>query len=277
MLAIGKILANDCRNKTRVASLAEIEFKIFSQFGDDGIIQWLTRQLDLSVGNFIEFGVENYRESNTRFLMMNNNWSGLVMDGSQKNIDEITGSEYFWKFDITARCAFIDRDNINELIREFSKNREIDLLSIDLDGVDYWVWQAIDTISPPIVIVEYNSVFGIERAITVPYDKHFRRSERHHSNLYWGASLLALNELAGKKGYSLIGCNSAGNNAYFVRNDKLSETVKPCTPEAGYVCSKFRESRNKSGQLTYLAGESRSDKIRGLEVYDVMNNTTSRF
>lgn len=276
LLSIGKMLSNECRKRDHIRSLEDIEFKIFSQYGDDGIIQWLIHQLDVSSRYFIEFGVENYRESNTRFLMMNNNWSGLVMDGSQRNIDQIIGSEYFWKFDLTARCAFIDCDNINELINDFSKTREVNLLSIDLDGVDYWVWQAIDTISPSIVIVEYNSVFGIDRAITVPYDKYFRRTEKHHSNLYWGASLRALSELAAKKGYSLIGCNSAGNNAYFVRNDKLNDSVKPCTVEDGYVCSKFRESRNKSGQLTYLAGEDRFEQIRELEVYDVITNMMSR-
>lgn len=276
-LSVGKLLSNQCRNKLQINTFEEIEFKIFSQFGDDGIIQWLTQQLEITNRNFIEFGVENYRESNTRFLMMNNNWSGLVIDGSQKNIDEIISSEYFWKFDITARCEFIDRDNINEFVSDFSKNREIDLLSIDLDGNDYWVWQAINTISPSIVIAEYNSVFGIDRAITVPYDKYFRRTEKHHSNLYWGASLRALNELAIKKGYSFVGCNSAGNNAYFVRSDKLNNAVKSCTLEDGYVCSNFRESRNKSGQLTYVTGENRAEQIRGLDVYDVVKNMMGKF
>jgi len=81
-------------------------------------------------------------------------------------------------------------------------------------------------ISPIVVILEFNSVFGIDRSITVPYKKDFIRTQAHFSNLYFGASLRALYELSASKVYSFIGCNSAGNNAYFVRNDKLNDIVR---------------------------------------------------
>jgi hypothetical protein len=155
------------------------------------------------------------------------------------------------------------------LIASSGLGPEVGILHIDLDGNDYWIWKAIDEISAEIVIIEYNSVFGIDRPITIPYDATFVRTSAHHSNLYWGTSLLALWRLAQQKGYGFIGCNSAGNNAYFVRRDRLNEVVGEISPEAGYVDSKFRESRDVEGRLTYLAGTERLKAIRGMPVYNV--------
>jgi len=90
-----------------------------------------------------------------------------------------------------------------------------------VDGNDYWIWDAVRAVCPVVVIVEYNSVFGSEHAITIPYDPTFQRTKGHFSNLYWVASLKALALLARQKGYTCVGCNSNGNNAYFVRDDRL--------------------------------------------------------
>ncbi|OGI48462.1 MAG: NADH dehydrogenase [Candidatus Muproteobacteria bacterium RIFCSPHIGHO2_01_60_12] len=266
MLLSGKALAESMKSKKCIKSLSEVEFKVFSQFGDDGIIQWLVNNLDIPNKTFIEFGVEDYRESNTRFLMMNDNWSGFVMDGSEQNVSRIVNSEYYWKHELFSKCAFIDRTNINSLIASCSFDKDVGLLHIDLDGNDYWIWKEINVISPIVVILEYNSVFGIDRAITVPYDKAFMRTRAHYSNLYFGASLRALHTLSAEKGYSFIGCNSAGNNAFFVRNDKINDIVRTTSLEAGYVVSKFRDSRDKSGHLTYVAGGDRLNVINGMSV-----------
>ena len=94
------------------------------------------------------------------------------------------------------------------------------MLHIYLDGNDYWIWKEINVVTPVIAILEYNSVFGVDRAITISDDRKFIRTKAHHSNLYFSASLRALYVLAKEKGYSFVGCNSARNNAYFVRNDK---------------------------------------------------------
>ncbi|MFO7525147.1 MAG: hypothetical protein R6W68_06805 [Ignavibacteriaceae bacterium] len=261
------------KNKKVINSLRDVEFKVFSQWGDDGIIQWLIHNLDIKENTFIEFGVENYSESNTRFLLMNNNWSGLVMDGSSKKVKQIKNSYYYWKHDITAIAAFIDSDNINMLISSGFSDEKLGLLHIDIDGNDYWIWKTIDVVDPDIVIVEYNSVFGIERPITIPYHKNFVRSVAHPSCLYYGTSLKALHILASEKGYAFIGCNSAGNNAYFVKKDLLNENVKEVTLEQGFVLSKFRESNIDSKQLTYAGGEDRVKIIKGLPVYNVETNS----
>ncbi|HTV85155.1 MAG TPA: hypothetical protein VME63_07105 [Dyella sp.] len=270
MLALGKLLADMVRAKAEIKSFEEVEFKVFSQWGDDGIIQWLINHLHFPSKTFIEFGVSNYRESNTRFLMMNNNWSGFVMDGSRSNIDQIINSEYFWRYELTAKAAFIDRENINELLRSSELPEAIGILHIDLDGNDYWIWKEITAVKPLLVILEYNSIFGAEMAITIPYDRHFQRTKAHSSNLYFGASLKALCDLSNEKGYAFIGCNTAGNNAYFVKRDALNSTVREMALPDGYVLSKFRESRDNEGNLNYINGNDRLKAIAGMPIYDTI-------
>jgi hypothetical protein len=268
LLAQGNQLARRAHGLKNLSNIDDAEFRIFSQFGDDGIIQYLTSHIAFRSKTFIEFGVENYAESNTRFLLMNNNWSGLVLDGSEDNITGLKQCDYYWRYDLVAESAFITAENINDLLshRTFA---EVGLLHIDIDGNDYWIWHSINSIQPAVVIVEYNSVFGKERAITIPYSPGFQRTKAHYSNLYFGASLPALTSLGARKGYAFVGSNSAGNNAYFVRVDLLNEDIKEVSIEQGYRMSKFRESRNQEGDLTYLAGEDRLRQISGLPVVNV--------
>lgn len=272
LIIIAQSLIEKQRDNALVNSLSEVEFKVFSQWGDDGIIQWLINNLEIENKTFIEFGVENYKESNTRFLLMNNNWSGLVIDGSEKNVAQIRNSYYYWKYDITALTAFVDAENINQILSQ-SFNGKIGLLHIDIDGNDYWVWKAINCVSPDIVIVEYNSVFGIHRPITIPYQPEFKRTDAHPSWLYYGSSLMALTMLAEEKGFSFIGCNSAGNNAYFIKKSLLNYKVKEVSVEKGFVVSKFRESRAKGNKLSYIGGQDRYQLIKGLPVYNIETNS----
>lgn len=249
----------------------DIEFSVFSQWGDDGIIQYLIRKIDIPVKTFIEFGVENYKESNTRFLLINDNWSGLVIDSSEKNINSIKNDSVSWKYDLKAINAFIDAENINNLISSAGFSGEIGILSIDIDGNDYWIWKAIKTINPIIVIIEFNSVFGAERTITVPYKKDFFRTREHFSNLYFGASLPALYHLAEEKGYYFIGCDSHGVNAYFIRKDKINN-LKPLMVKEGYISSKFAQSRDVNGLLNHLPFNKQQEAIKGLEVINILTN-----
>lgn len=269
-MLVARLLVENVKQKRQIASLSEVEFRVFSEWGDDGIIQWLIHNLSLPNKTFIEFGVKDYRESNTRFLMMNDNWTGFVMDGSEENVARIVSSEYYCRYELHAQAAFVDCDNINGLIAAQGFDRNVGLLHIDIDGNDYWIWEKIEAVEPVVVIVEYNSLFGIDRAITIPYDKNFQRTRAHHSNLYFGASLKALHHLAAQKGYAFIGCNSAGNNAYFVRNDALNDAVRKVSLEEGYVVSKFRESRDLQGRRTHVSGAKRLELIEGMPVYNVL-------
>jgi hypothetical protein len=254
-------------------NLNDYEFKIFSQWGDDGIIQYLIKNIAIENETFIEFGVQDYQESNTRFLMMNNNWKGFVMDRSEEDMAKLKKQSWFWKYSLTSKAVFIDKENINKLLEETGFSN-IGLLHIDLDGNDMHILNELNLIrlNPSIIIMEYNAVFGKDRPISVPYDKDFIRTNKHHSNLYFGASLLALTYIAGNKGYALIGCNLAGNNAYFVRTDLLNKNIKEVSVTEAYKESRFRESRNKDYTLSYLNRDERYEAIKGLEVVNVKTN-----
>lgn len=269
-LLTAQVLINQMKSAGPLERIADAEFKVFSQFGDDGIIQYLVHQIGMSTDlqTFIEFGVQDYHESNTRFLLMNDNWRGLILDGNKSNMDKVTQGSDYWRHDLTTVTAFIDRDNINDLFIRHGFTGEIGLLSIDIDGNDYWVWERIEAVNPMIVVAEYNSTFGAQYAVTIPYDATFQRTRAHYSNLYWGASLKAFCLLAERKGYAFVGSNSAGNNAYFVRLDKLAN-IKPLDIKQGYVAARFRESRNAEGDLTYLGSAARLQEISDMEVFDI--------
>jgi hypothetical protein len=267
-MLLGKELANQVKSHGIYEDIHAAEFKVFSQFGDDGILQYLIHETRPEHATFIEFGVEDYQEANTRFLLMNDNWRGLIMDGSHEAMEAVRRDVLHWRFDLTAVGAFITRENINQLLNENGFRGEIGLLSIDVDGNDYWIWEQIDVVQPVIVTIEYNSVFGSQHAVTIPYDPAFFRTTAHYSNLYWGASLRALCLLAEKKGYAFVGSNSNGNNAHFVRKDRLGR-IRALSPEQGYVESKYRESRNRHGDLTYISGAQRLNEIKDMQVYDI--------
>lgn len=258
-----------------VENIQETEFSVFSQWGDDGIIQYLIHVLDIQNKTFIEFGVQNYLEANTRFLLMNNNWEGLVIDGSEKNIDFIKNDSISWKHTIQSVARFITKGNLNTIIEQAGFKGEVGIVHIDVDGNDYWFWECLDIVNPEIVIMEYNSVFGSEAPISVPYKDDFYVTQEHFSNVYFGASLPALNYLAEKRGYTLVGSNSHGNNAYFVRNDKLKGLSK-VDPTKAYMKSMFRQNRDQQGNLTFTDDHEAIRKYGHLPVVNVVTNELSK-
>jgi hypothetical protein len=277
LLALGKLLCNQ-QQSIISNNITDYEFKIFSQFGEDGIIQFLINNIKIENETFIEFGVENYLESNTRFLLMNNNWSGFVMDGSTKHMNFLSNQKWYWKYDIKNKAVFIDKENINELLKS-SGFKNLGILSIDIDGNDYHIFENIDLseLNPSIIIFEYNSVFGKERAISVPYNPVFDRTKAHYSNMFWGASLPAFDHIANKRGYSLVGCNTTGMNAFYVRNDLLNETVCKKSINECFIESKFKQGLNKDGSLSYLDNESSRKLLKGLKVINVKDGKLEDF
>lgn len=266
------IIAKENRRKESIRQLSEVEFSGFSQWGEDGVIDWLIERLPNIPKTFIEFGVEDYKESNTRMLLHLRNWRGLIMDGSDKHVSNIKRQDVYWRFDLTTTCAFIDRDNINRLIEAADLSGDIGLLSVDIDGNDYWVWQAIDQVQPVIVVCEYNAVFGDLHRISVPYQADFQRTQAHFSNLYFGASLAALIELGREKGYTFVGSNSNGCNAFFIRQD-FAPLVTASLEKVTAHPSLIREARDSSGNLTFARGQERQKIIRHLPVFDFETNS----
>ncbi len=215
------------------------------------------------------------KESNTRFLLKNNNWEGVLIDASKEDIQSIKDDATYWKYSINAIHSFISRENINEVIEATDVPFNIGLLSIDIDGNDYWVWDAIECISPVIVICEYNNLFGPDLKVTVPYKSDFERSNAHYSNLYYGASISALQLLAENKGYILVGSNSVGTNLFFVRND-MSKFINSKTVSDTYVKCNVRESRSKSGKLTFLSKKEALKEINECALHDFETGKTRR-
>ena len=237
--------------KKDTKNINDHELKIFSQFGEDGIIDFLVKKINLQTKTFIEFGVEDYEESNTKFLLEAKNWKGLVIDSSQRFIDIIKKQDFYWRNNLIAVKAFITVENIDNLIKKNFLHDDVGLMSIDIDGNDYWVWKAIKARKPAIVIIEYNARFGYEKSVSIPYKKDFDRIAEHHSSIYFGASLMALYKLGKEKGYSLVGTNANGNNSFFVRDDfiKKSPDLKIFTPEQCFHLNSFNELRDKNGAI----------------------------
>ncbi|MGZ5287756.1 MAG: hypothetical protein ACXWB9_11245 [Flavisolibacter sp.] len=252
-----KVLINQARllaaqniNKN-INRLEETEFQVFSQRGEDGIIQYLCSKLDITEKIFIELGVEDYTESNTRLLLVKDNWRGLVVDGNKKDIAFIMNDPVYWKYSLTAAHHFITRENVETILSGYTQSRDIGLLSIDIDGNDFWIWEAVVHVRPAIVVCEYNALWGADQPLTIPYDPGFQKSRAHFSDLYYGCSLSALCGLAEKKGYDFVGTSGAGINAFFVRRD-LVHSLPKLSAREGYHVALHQDGLDRNGKLNFL-------------------------
>ncbi|TGK91982.1 hypothetical protein EHQ30_17525 [Leptospira brenneri] len=258
-LSLGEIQSRlDRYDKSRF--FLDSGFKVFSQWNEDGLIDHIINRIPEIPKSYIEFGVEDYSESNTRYLMMSRHWDGLIIDGSKRNIESIKRQNYFWQNSLRAINAFITKENINSLISGNGFSDDIGILSVDIDGNDYWVLEQINVVKPIVIITEINNLFGYESKVSVPYDPNFQRFNAHHSGLYYGASLAAFIELTSRKGYKFIGCNSICNNAFFIRND-YAVRFKEISAETAYSLNPARESRDRNGNLSYVTGISNQIEI----------------
>ncbi|NHA69157.1 FkbM family methyltransferase [Phycicoccus flavus] len=233
-------------------SLNEAEFKVFSQFGEDGAIQYLLHHVQVPETTFVEIGVESYRESNTRFLAVNDNWRGLAVDGSEDHVRFIAESDLGWRADVRAVQRFVTRENIDALLEEHGFTGDIGLLSIDVDGMDYWLFEAVTVARPAVLVMEFNPLFGPDRRLTVPYSPDFVYSQAHWSRQYYGASLAALESLAATKGYVLAGVSNHVVNAFFVRAD-LATGLSTTTSAEAWRPSRVLSSRAEDGSLQPVA------------------------
>lgn len=268
MLLQGRVAAMQVAARDRIRNLGDIEFQVFSQWGEDGIIEWLCHKLPGISRSFVEFGVEHFAEGNCRFLIENRGWRGLVMDGGASNMAHLRQQTLYWRHDLTAVAAFITSENINALIRDNGFAGDLGILSVDIDGNDYWVLQAIDCVNPAIIICEINGIFGDLRALSVPYQPDFRRFDAHHSGQYFGCSVAAARLLCERKGYAFIGTNTNGVNAFFVRND-LAGPILGSIDEIRVWAPRHRDSRNRAGQLDFVRGLGRYELIADMPVIDL--------
>lgn len=271
----GRLAAFEVQRLKEIDTLADVEFQVYSQFGEDGIIEWLVDNLELQNKTFVEFGVENYLEANTRFLLLNRNWTGLVFDGNPMHMEFLRSSATYWRNDVQAQAAFITVENIKELIQRNRFFGPLGILSIDLDGNDYWILKELEGLHPDILILECNPVFGDRHAVTVPYDAQFERFSSHHSGLLFGASIAALRELAESRGYEFLGTCSNGLNAFFVCSDLAPRIAGKIKRHIAWPAI-HRDSRDLNGQLSFVRGKDRFDLIADCVVHCCRTNRRVR-
>lgn len=263
---LGQIRSAQIHARESLNCLADAEFSVFSQWGEDGIIEFLVQALPNVPARFVEFGVESFREANCRFLAMNRNWSGLVIDGSDANQKSFRQSELAWKYDVLFLRDFVTADSIHGLLAENGFAQDVGVLSVDIDGVDYWVLERIEC-RADIVIVEYNDYFG-SLPVSVPYDAAFVRKRKHWSKMYWGASLAAFRYLLEQRGYDFVGTNSAGTNAFFVLSKHRAVLQSRLTATVAFPC-KMREAALPDGSPAYQTYRECGDAIGDMELVDV--------
>ena len=200
---------------------ADVHFRAFSQNGEDGILLFLFSVLGTTNKTSVELGASNGSCCNTANLILNHGWTGLLVDGEEAEVAE--GRRFYSEHPNTAGRppafvhAWLTKENVNEVVGGAGFRGEIDLLSLDIDGNDYWVWEALDCISPRVVVLEYRTVWGPERSVTVPYRPDFVGEHVGGGLDYAGASLPAFVKLGRRKGYRLVGCERLCFNAFFLR------------------------------------------------------------
>lgn len=182
---------------------------------------------------------------------------------------DIRKQNIYWRFSLNAVNAFITKDNINELMNASGFGEDVGLLSIDIDGNDYWVFESLTVIKPRIIICEYNPIFGKDIAVTIPYEAHFNRTKAHYSNLYFGASLKAMVNLAANKGYRFIGTCSNAANAFFVREDLIEYLPKSLFESIPWYEYMYRQAKDRKGKNVFSNKSEELALIRDMEVYDL--------
>ncbi|MEQ9266223.1 MAG: hypothetical protein RLN81_13425 [Balneolaceae bacterium] len=231
-------------NQNYKAFLRSKEYQIYSQNGEDGLLLYIFSEIGTTNRKAIEFGIGDGKQCNLANLIINFGWQTLMIDG---NANGVSKAKKYYKdhpncsdSKVIILNEFITKENINALFTNNGFNGEIDLLSIDIDGNDYWIWQAIHSVNPRVVVIEYNASLGIDKSVSVEYDKSFYRYDKHKSGWYHGASLVALQKLGLEKGYNLIGCDSNGVNAFFIRNDIQLNKLTSVSPQEVYYTEKKR-------------------------------------
>ncbi|MDA7488493.1 hypothetical protein N9A53_05745 [Candidatus Pelagibacter ubique] len=256
-----------------IKNLDDVSFKVYSQNNEDAILEYLILSLKLKNIKFIEIGTEDYSESNTRFIYEKYSCDGLIIDNTKNLTSKISKLLHIWKGNLKIEEEFVNKNNVNTLIDKHFPNKSIDIFSLDIDGIDYWILQELPDNLSKIIVAEYNPYFGPDLEVTVPYSDNFNRFEYHSSNLCFGMSLRALINLMKNKGYSFIGSSSLRSNAFFIKNEfknLLSLEDIDTSNLKDYTNARFRE--NKINNFNYTAPEENINIIGECKVFNLKTN-----
>ena len=254
------------KNYNKIENIRDAEIKIFSQFGEDGIINFLLHKLGLNEKiKFVEIGTGDYEEANTRFLCESRICEGLLID----KIDDlkfIKKRDFYWKNDLYFYQKMINSKNISSVIKDFGFESNCNLLSLDIDGNDYWVLKNINLETTDMVIVEYNPLFGSNLSITIPEDDNFDRNK--NNKLFYGASLRAMIDLLDQKNFFFIGANKACNNGFFINNKYKSNfsdiKINNLKKYTNFTFRELKKNSVKENAISYLV-----NLIDHFEIYNL--------
>jgi hypothetical protein len=234
------------KKEDKLPALADTGFRVFSQYEEDGKLLFILSIIGMQNKNFIEIGSDDGINSNCANLALNFGYHGLFLDGNPKAIKR--GRKFYskyphpWMEAPKFTCDLVKTENINQLIKDANLSGDIDVLSIDIDGNDYWIWDAITEVSPNVVIIETHIELGM-RNIVVPYDPNYFFPGKHP--IYHGASPIAMVNLAKKKGYRLVGANDLGFNFIFVKNGMGDNELPEVTIDSVLWHPSVKECFNK--------------------------------
>lgn len=219
--------------------LRDVGFRVYSDCDEDGILLYLFALVGTGSRRLIDIGAAAHHASNTANLLLHRGWTGLLIDADGESV---RAAQHYYGRQASTRAypprivnSFVTAENINDLVGEHGQTGEVDLLSIDVDGMDYWLWRALEVVTPRVVVIEFQDILGWEHAVTVPYSPQFRARDyavNRHLNNYVGASLPAMAKVGRQKGYRLIGANLFGYNAFFVRQDLVPDLLPEVEPRS---------------------------------------------
>lgn len=269
-LLCGRIASSSIAEASVSVPFTTVEFQVFSRGGEDGIIQHLLRHIP-TPKSFIEMDVADYTVSCTRFLLMKDLWRGLVIDASEENVAMIRNSDVYWRHNLTAVQAGTSNNGINDLLTSTGFGGSVGILSVKANGLEYSAWKAMTAAEPVIVICAYNKLFGPDVAVSMPADDGKTPSHR----LVTGASLGALHHLADQKGYDLVGVDSAGESAFFVKRGIASPFV-PRTAVEAFVPQTVFAVRDAEGNVVRQDWKKIQDHVGSENVFDVKSQSNRK-
>jgi hypothetical protein len=252
------------RQPGALPDLSEVEFRCYSQNGEDGILLYLFSMLGADNKKAVEICAGNGIECNAANLIVNHGWRGLLIDGDKDQIAQ--GQAFYaacrntWVAPPTLLASWVTAENVNALIQGQGVMGEVDLLSLDLDGNDYWIWKALDCINPRVIVLEFNAACGPEKSLTIPYQPDFRLDFKIQP-YRCGASLPAFVKLGRQKGYRLIGVQSLGFNAFFVRSGLGEDLFPELQPQECYERNQRLRDWAPSWLESMYGGGSRWEEV----------------
>lgn len=251
-------LASSSKNRKVPVNYRDVGFSEFSQTDDDGILLYIFSQIGFSNKLLVDIGSGNPLGSNSANLICNWGFNGLLIDGSE---EKVKNSQAFYAADPQVNLvppsiikAWVSAENLNELIGNQGFHGNVDFFSLDLDGVDYWLWKSLAVIEPRVVMVEAQTYWGSKKSVTVPYSPDFDRGAIHPD--YFGASINAFVKLGKHKGYRLVASNRYGFNLFFVKENLRSKSLPTITP---------RECLHYSTPSLQTNRENRLNRTKDLE------------